>query len=95
MRFRPLRYKCPHRRWDLAYRKKRCCPGCGTLLLIASDMLSDAELTPLKSFWIWEPLRERWEYIRDWENHKREGVQKFAEFAKKEPVDIQIETRRS
>jgi len=51
-------------------------------------MLSDAELTALKSFWIWEPLKERWEYIRDWENHKREAMQKFEEYAKKEPSGI-------
>lgn len=83
-----MRYKCPHCRWDFAYRKKRCCPGCGTLLLIASDMLSDAELTALKSFWTWAPLKERWDYIRDWENHKREAMRKFEKYAKGEPVGI-------
>ncbi len=51
-------------------------------------MLSDAELTALKSFWIWEPLKEKWEYLRDWENHKREAMQKFEEYAKKEPAGI-------
>jgi hypothetical protein len=50
LRCRPQRYKCPHCKWDFARRKKRCCPGCGTLLLIVSDMLSDAELTELRSF---------------------------------------------
>lgn len=49
------------------FRKNRCCPGCGTLLLIASDTPTDVELTQIKSFWMWEPRRERWEYIRDWE----------------------------
>ena len=76
LRVRPQRYKCPHCKWDFANRKKRCCPGCGTLLLIASDMLSDTELTELRSFWMWEPLQERWDYIRDWEEHKREAMQK-------------------
>lgn len=77
MRCRPQRYQCPKCRWDFAFRKKRCCPGCGTLLLIASDNPTDAELTELKSFWMWEPGKERWEYIRDWEEHKREAMRKF------------------
>jgi len=47
------------------------------LLLIASDTPSDAELTDIKSFWMWEPGRERWQYIRDWEEHKREATRKF------------------
>jgi hypothetical protein len=47
------------------------------LLLIASDTPSDAELTEIKSFWMWEPGRERWQYIRDWEEHKREAIRKF------------------
>jgi len=82
LRVRPQRYKCPHCKWDFAYRKKRCCPGCGTLLLIASDMLSDTELTELRSFWMWEPLKERWDYIPDWEEHKREAMQRFQEYSK-------------
>jgi predicted amidophosphoribosyltransferase len=77
MRFRPQRYQCPKCQWDFASRKKRCCPGCGTLLLIASDNPTDAELTELKSFWMWEPGKERWDYIRDWEEHKREAMLKF------------------
>jgi hypothetical protein len=56
-------------------------------------MLSDAELTALKSFWICEPLKERWEYIRDWENHKREAMQKFEEYAKGEPAEIELEDK--
>jgi hypothetical protein len=63
MRFRTQRYQCPKCRWDFAFRKKRCCPGCGTLLLIASHNPTDAELTALKSFWMWEPGKEKWEYV--------------------------------
>jgi hypothetical protein len=37
-------------------------------------MLSDAELTELRSFWIWEPLKEKWDFIRDWEEHKVEAM---------------------
>ena len=48
MRWRPRRYQCPKCRWDFAVRKKRCCPGCGTLLLAGSDNPTDAELTELK-----------------------------------------------
>src|SRR6266513_2257114 len=76
MRFRPQRYQCPKCRWEFAFRKKRCCPGCGTLLLIASDNPTDAELTELKSFWMWEPFQDKWDYIRDWEEHKREAMRK-------------------
>jgi hypothetical protein len=60
MRFRPHRYQCPKCRWECAFRKKRCCPGCGTLLLIASDNPTDAELTELKSFWMWQRIQEKW-----------------------------------
>lgn len=49
--------------------------------LIASDNPTDAELTELKSFWMWEPGKERWEYIRDWEEHKREAMRKFEQHA--------------
>jgi hypothetical protein len=52
MKFRPRRYQCPR------CRKKRCCPGCSTLLLIASDVPTDAELTEIKSFWMWDPVKE-------------------------------------
>ena len=79
MRCRPPRYQCPKCRWDFALRKKKHCPGCGTLLLIASDNPTDAELTELKSFWMWEPVKERWEYIRDWEEHKREAIEQHAQ----------------
>jgi len=47
------------------------------LLLIASDMPTDAELTAIKSFWMWEPVKEKWDYIRDWEEHKREAMRRF------------------
>jgi len=77
MRVRPQRYQCPKCRWDFAFRKKRCCPGCGTLLLIASDNPTDPELTAIKSFWMWEPVEEKWDYIRDWEKHKREAMRRF------------------
>jgi hypothetical protein len=53
-------------------------------------MLSDPELTALKSFWIWEPLKKKWEYIRDWEDHKREAMQKFEEYVKERPVGIEL-----
>jgi hypothetical protein len=88
LRVRPQRCKCPHCKWDFAYRKKRCCPGCGTLLLIASDMLSDNELTELRSFWVWESLKERWDYIRDWEEHKREAMQRLQEYSEARTVGL-------
>ncbi len=43
-------------------------------------MLSDAELTELRSFWIWEPLKGRWDFIRDWEEHKVGVMRKFEEY---------------
>jgi hypothetical protein len=82
MRFRPDRYICPTCKWDFASRRKKCCPGCGTLLLIASDILSDEELTALKSFWMWETLKRRWNYIANWEAAKREAVESIAEFTR-------------
>jgi hypothetical protein len=82
LKARPRRYQCPKCKWDFAFRKKKCCPGCGTLLLIASDMFSDVELTELGGFWMWEPLRETWDYIRDWEEHKREALRKFEEYTR-------------
>ena len=82
LKTKPQRYKCPHCKWDFAHRKNRCCPGCSTLLLIASDLLSDAELTALRSFWMWEPLKKKWIYVRDWEEHKQEAGRKFQEYAR-------------
>jgi hypothetical protein len=82
LKARPRRYQCPKCKWDFAFRKKKCCPGCGTLLLIASDMFSDVELTELGGFWMWEPLSERWDYIRDWEEHKRAALRMFEEYTR-------------
>ena len=42
---------CPACKWDFVSRHQKCCPGCGTPLLIAYDVLSDEEPTALKSFW--------------------------------------------
>jgi hypothetical protein len=77
------RHRCPRCKWDFVLRKKKCCPGCGTLLLIASDCFSDAELTALRSFWILDPLKKRWDYIPDWEEHKRAAVRKFEEYGRR------------
>ena len=82
LRAKPQRYVCPHCKWDFAFRKKKRCPGCGTLLLIASDMIFDTQLTKLRSFWMWEPWKERWNYILDWEEHTREVMQRFVEYSK-------------
>jgi len=80
MRWPPRRYQCPKCRWDFAVRKKRCCPGCGTLLLIASDTPTDAELTEWKSCWMCEPVKERRDYIRDWEAHKGQAIEQHAQW---------------
>lgn len=82
LRAKPQRYVCPQCKWDFALRKKRHCPGCGTLLLIGSDVLDDTELITLKSFWMWEPVKEKWIFVRDWEEHKREAMRKFEEHAR-------------
>jgi hypothetical protein len=82
LRAKPQRYVCPHCKWDFAFRKKKRCPGCGTLLLIASDMRFDTQLSKLKSFWMWIPSKERWNYIRDWEEHKRKAMQRLMEYSK-------------
>ncbi|HXJ04938.1 MAG TPA: hypothetical protein VNH65_07555 [Candidatus Acidoferrum sp.] len=82
MRFRPDRYICPVCKRDFASRREKCCPGCGTLLLIASDVLSDEELTALTSFWMWETPKGRWNYIANWEAAKREAVERIGEFTK-------------
>ena len=80
MRCRPQPSQCPHCKWDFARRKKRCCPGCGTLLLIVSDLLSNAELTELRSFRMWEPLKEKWDFIPNWEEHMVKAMRKFGEY---------------
>jgi hypothetical protein len=43
-------------------------------------MLSDAELTEPWSFWMWDPLKEEWDFIRDWEESKFEPMRKFEEY---------------
>jgi hypothetical protein len=88
LKARPQRYECPKCKWDFAFRKKKRCPGCGTLLLIASDIFSDAELTELRVFWMWEPLKERWDYIRDWEEHKRAALKKFEEYTRRRGASL-------
>jgi len=52
------------------------------LLLIASDLLSEAELTEFRSSWLWEPLKEKWDFIGDWVEHKRQAMQRFEEYSK-------------
>jgi hypothetical protein len=83
MRFRPERYQCQVCNWDFGARKKRCCRGCGTLLLIPSDVPSDEELRTLKSFWMWDPFQQEWKYTLDWEEHKREMIQRLEPFSKR------------
>jgi hypothetical protein len=70
-----------------------CCPGCGTLLLIASDVLSDEELIALKGFWMWETLKSRWNYISNWEAAKREAVERVAEFTRVRLGEVLLENR--
>lgn len=93
MRWRPRRYQCPKCRWDFAFRKKRCCPGCGTLLLIASDNPTDGELTELTTFWMWEPVEEKWDYIRNWEEHKRKAIEKHARMWRTALVKVKAEEK--
>lgn len=54
-------------------------------------MLSDAELTAPQSFWIWEPFKEKWDYIRDWEEHKIEAMRKFEQYAKAKSIGIEAD----
>jgi len=63
------------------------------LLLIASDSPTDAELTEIKSFWMWEPGSERWQYISDWEKHKREAMRKFEQRWETALVEAEKELR--
>jgi hypothetical protein len=51
LKTKPQRYHCPHCKWNFSFRKKRCCPGCGTFLLIGSDPCSDAELSRARAVW--------------------------------------------
>jgi hypothetical protein len=50
------------------------------LLLIPSDKIPDRELGALRSFWIWDPAKQEWRFIRNWEEHKREAMGKFDEY---------------
>jgi len=86
LKTKPQRYICPHCKWDFTFRKKRCCPGCGTLLLIGSDIVCDADLRVLKCFWMWDPLKEKWIFVRDWEEHKQEAGRKFEEYVNSRSV---------
>ena len=76
-KLRPQPYRCPHCSWEFSLRKKKCCRGCGTLLLIPTDNMSDQQLTALRSFWMWDPANERWKFIQDWEEHKRKAGATF------------------
>jgi len=29
---------------------------------------------------MWEPVKERWDYIRDWEEHKRQAIEQHAQW---------------
>jgi len=37
---------------------------------------------------MWEPLKERWDYIRDWEEHKREALRKFEEYTQERAAGV-------
>jgi len=67
-------------------------PRLWTLLLIASDVLSDEELTALKSFWMWETPKGRWNYIANWEAAKREAVERIGEFTKARLGEVLFES---
>jgi hypothetical protein len=74
------RHRCPKCTWEFAFRRKRLCPTCGTLLLVPSDKIPDTELGALGSFWIWNTANQKWCFIRNWEEHKREAMEKFDEY---------------
>lgn len=71
------RYRCPKCTWDFVFRKKRRCSSCGTLLLIPSDKIPEKELGGLGSFWMWNPAKEKWVLIRNWEEHKRKALERL------------------
>lgn len=50
------------------------------MLLIPSDKIFDSELAVLSSFWMWDPAKDKWVYIRDWEEHKREAMLRLEEY---------------
>jgi len=74
------RYRCPKCTWEFGFRKRKRCPTCGTLLLIPSDAIRDAELGILGSFWMWHPAKQTWTFIYNWEEHKREALKKLDEY---------------
>ncbi len=84
MNTNPERYRCPKCTWEFVFRKKRRCSTCGTLLLIPSDKIPDRQLGALGSFWIWDPAKQKWVFIRNWEEHKREAMKKLDEYMRSE-----------
>jgi hypothetical protein len=30
---------------------------------------------------MWEPVKEKWIYVRDWVEHKREAMEKFEQYS--------------
>jgi len=95
------RSRCPKCTWEFASRKNRRCPTCGTLLLIPSDAIRDAELAILRSFWMWHPAKQAWTFIYNWEEHKREGRKKLDEYlapikpSKGDAIDSRQKCRQS
>jgi len=43
-------------------------------------LIRDRELGVLGSFWIWDLGKQKWLFIRNWEEHKREAMKKFDEY---------------
>lgn len=74
MRLSPKNCKCPSCNADFAFRKDKRCPACGVLLLIASDKFSDFDEAGLKNFWMWDVLKRKWMFIRDWQQNLRDAV---------------------
>jgi hypothetical protein len=37
---------------------------------------------------MWDPLKEKWMFVRDWEEHKQEVGRKFEEYANSRGVGI-------
>lgn len=82
MRLTPKHYDCPACKSDFSFRKKKRCPACGVLLLIASDNLAEMEPKALKKFWMWEVLKQEWVYVPDWERSLRDAVESLTRFGK-------------
>jgi hypothetical protein len=49
-------------------------------LLIPSDAIRDTELGILGSFWMWQPAKQAWTFIHNWDQHKREALKKLDEY---------------